>query len=224
MDKNMDKAGVPPVKPLEYVSVLGDRLIQPLIDLLEKLESLRSTGEENAVQSSPHENGYSCAVVVISALVLESALNRTRYLRKEVSDPPHVADYFKTISSDLDLAQSVNEVFAIRDSIAHNHIWKATVDPVAMKFISPPELLPGYGRKRFQNVMDPTTRLSRKLKLNLFPSKVSRSDAYTVLKTMGHALAALEEMDPNYFSFRLEHVLFRRKFLRLPEVLDALPG
>lgn len=154
--------------------------------------------------------------------MLESALNRTRCLRKDASEPTHVADYFKTISSDRDLAVDVNEVFAIRDAIVHNHIWKAKIDPVAMKFISPPELLPSYGRKRFLDVMDPKTRLSRKLTLNLFPSRICRGDAYIVAKTMGRALTALEEMDPNYFPIRFEHVLFQREFVRLPEVLNAL--
>jgi hypothetical protein len=181
---------------LDYVSVVGPRLVQPVIDLIEKLESLSAT-EPNEVQSSPTENGCSCAVVVLSALVLESALNRTRYLRNDASEPPHVADYFKMISSDQDLALDVNEVFAIRDAIVHNHLWEAKIDPVAMKFISPPELLPGYGGKRFQGVMDGKTRLSRKL--NLFPSRICRRDAYIVFKTVGRALIALEKMDSNYF-------------------------
>jgi hypothetical protein len=101
---------------LDYVSVVGTRLVQPVIDLIEKLELLSPT-EPNEVQSSPTENGYSCAVVVLSALVLESALNRTRYLRKDASEPPHVADYFRKISNDGNLALDVNELFAIRDAI-----------------------------------------------------------------------------------------------------------
>ena len=133
-----------------------------------------------------------------------------------------VDEVFETISSDQDLAVDVNEVFAIRDAIVHNHIWKAKIDPVAMKFTSPPELLPCYGRKRFLDVMDPKTRLSRKLTLNLFPSRICRGDAYIVVKTMGRALTALDEMDPNYFPIRFENVLFRGEFVRLPEVLNAL--
>jgi hypothetical protein len=206
---------------LDYVSVVGPRLVQPVINLIEKLESLSAT-EPNEVQSSPTENGYSCAVVVLSALVLESALNRTRYLRKDASEPPHVADYFKMISSDQDLALDVNEVFAIRDAIVHNHLWEAKIDPVAMKFISPPELLPGYGGKRFQGVMDGKTRLSRKLKLNLFPSRICRRDAYIVFKTVGRALMALENMDRNYFSISWQPFTFHQKFVRFSEVLNGL--
>ena len=208
---------------MDYVSVLGLRLIEPLIDLVETLESLRPQGEENEVQCGRDENGYSCSVIVLSALILESALNRTRYLRRDATDT-HVAEYLRVICANPNLIQDVNEVFAIRDAIVHNHIWKAKIDPVAMKFISPPKLIPGYGRKRFRDVLDRKTRLSRKLKLNLFPPKICRRDAYVALKAMGRALEALEEIDSNYFPIRFEYVSFRHKPVRLPEVLNALPN
>jgi hypothetical protein len=208
---------------LDYVSVVGTRLVQPVIDLIEKLELLSPT-EPNEVQSSPTENGYSCAVVVLSALVLESALNRTRYLRKDASEPPHVADYFRKISNDGNLALDVNELFAIRDAIVHNHLWEAKIDAVAMKFVSPPKLLPDYGGKRFRGVMDSETRPSRKLKLNLFPSRICRSDAYIVFKTAGRALMTLEKMDRSYFPISWQPFTFHHKTVRFPEVIEALIG
>lgn len=224
MDKTVDKAGDSQENEnsLDYVSVIGPRLIQPVIDLIEKLESLPAT-EPNDVQSSMPENGYSCAVVVLSAVVLESALNRTRYLRKDPPVPRHVSDYFKTISSDHDLTEEVNEVFAIRDALVHNHLWEAKIDQVEMTFISPAKLLPGYGNERFQKVMDPNTRLSRKLKLNLFPPRIYRNDSYIVFKTVGRALMALEEMDRNYFPIR-QPFRFHQKPVRFIEVLRALPA
>jgi hypothetical protein len=194
----------------EYVSVVGFHLIQPLLDLVEKLESLPAA-EPNEVLTVPPENGYSCAVILFTTVLLASVLNRTRYVRDDASDT-HVADFFRKISPNQDLAHDVNEIFAIRDAIVHNHLWKAEIDPVTMKFTSPPELLPGYGEgKRFEAVMDPKTRLSRRLKLNLFPQRISRRDAYIVFKTVVRTLEQLEKMDGRYVHL-----------VRLPEVLNAL--
>jgi hypothetical protein len=194
----------------EYVSVVGYHLIQPLLDLVEKLESLPAA-EPNEVLTVPPENGYSCAVILFTTILLASVLIRTRYVRDDASDT-HVADFFRKISPNQDLAHDVNEIFAIRDAIVHNHLWKGEIDPVTMKFTSPPELLPGYGEgKRFEAVMDPKTRLSRRLKLNLLPPRISRRDAYIVFKTAVRALEQLEKMDRRYV-----------RLARLPEVLNAL--
>jgi hypothetical protein len=195
---------------LEYVSVVGFHLIQPLLDLVKKLESLPAA-EPNEVLTAAPENGYSCAAILFTTVLLASVLNRTRYVRDDASDT-HVADFFKKISPNQDLAHDVNEIFAIRDAIVHNHLWKAEIDPGTMKFTSPPELLPGYGEgKRFEAVMDPKTRLSRRLKLNLFPPRISRRDAYIVFKTAVRTLEQLEKMDRRYV-----------RLVRLPEVLNAL--
>jgi hypothetical protein len=68
----------------DYVSVIGFSLIQPVIELVEKLES-SAVVEPNEVHTGQGENGYSCAAVALTILLLESALNRTRYLRKDAN-------------------------------------------------------------------------------------------------------------------------------------------
>jgi hypothetical protein len=207
----------------DYVSVIGFSLIQPVIELVEKLES-SAVVEPNEVHTGQGENGYSCAVVALTILLLESALNRTRYLRKDAnSERISVADYFSKISPDQNLALDVDEIFAARDAIVHNHLWEAKINTIAMKFTSPPKLLPGYGNTRLRRVIDPETRLSRRLKINLFPPRIWRRDAYVVFKTVGRTLATLEEMDRAYFYISARHFRFRGHLVRLREVLNALP-
>lgn len=208
-------------RKLDYVSVVGFHLIQPLLDLVAKLEHLPAA-EPNEVQAAPAENGYSCVVIVLTAVLLESALNRTRYVREDADATIHVANYFRKISPDQDLAHDVNEIFAIRDAIVHNHLWKAEINPVTMKFRSPPKRLPGYGGKRFEAVMDAKTRLSSRLKLNLFPSRISRRDAYIVFKTAVRTLEQLEKMDRRYFYVGPRPFNFHGLLVRLPEVLNCI--
>lgn len=65
-----------------YVSVLLVHLLQPIFDLFELLEQSDPKGP-NEVQAGMLENGYAVSVIILSALVVESALNRTRYVRNE---------------------------------------------------------------------------------------------------------------------------------------------
>ena len=101
------------------------------------------------------------------------------------------------------LAAEVEEVFTIRDVIANNHLWECRVTwnaEGAMVFAEFPRLLPGYGNRRFAKVIDPRTRCSRRLGLNLFPTRVWRRDAWRVLGTLYRALCVLEKDDPGGFS------------------------
>jgi hypothetical protein len=174
-----------------YVSVIGFSLLEAVVDLVGRLEGT-PTIQPNEVQASQLENGYAAAIVVLSAAVVESALNRTRYVRGDglatgresvttywqrigptVARNPHEAAEFAALAADL------NECFAVRDAIVHSHLWEAQVvwaDSGALQFAAPPQLRPGFGDQRFRAVLDPQTRQSRKLSLNLFPSRIWRRD------------------------------------------------
>ena len=70
--------------------------------------------------------------------------------------------------------------------------------------------------------MNPTTRLSRRLGLNLFPERIWRRDAYIILKTVGRALEKLESMKREYFYISPIHFAFRGQDLTFHEILDGL--
>ena len=196
-----------------------------MLNLLEELESTTAT-EPNEVQTGSQENGYSCAIVILAVLLLESALNRTRFIRNDNASEHRAASaYFAHISSDRELAESITEVFALRDAIAHNHLWKADVywdDAGKLRFGSPPKLLEGYGDKRLHRVMDSDTRRSHILGLDLFPPRIWRRDAYLTLNVVFKALEALEEMDRNYFYISPQHFMYQNKLLSLKQIMNAL--
>jgi len=95
-----------------YVSVVGPALIQPVLDMVERLES-NSPVIPNEVQTGQSENGYSLAIIVMGTVLLESALNRTAYVRRD-SDTGPGPDYFKGLTCDRQLSAEVEEVFAVR--------------------------------------------------------------------------------------------------------------
>ncbi len=207
------------------ISVIYMNLVEPLLLLVEKLESI-SVIQVNDVQAPPAENGISCSIVVLSVLILESALNRIKYFREDNSRANN-AKYIAEITSDLELSKDVEEVIALRDSIVHNHLWEADIywdDNYLLKLASDPKLVPGYGNNRFHRIIESNTRLSKRLKLNLFPLKVSREDARRALKVITHALVTLEKVDHAYFPTIQQSFEFRGRSSTLPKIIDSLPG
>lgn len=176
----------------------------------------------NEVITGQHENGYSLATIVLSVALFESALNRTAYVRNEKRGGP---DYFKEIAVDKELAAQVEEVFAVRNVIAHNHLWEAKItwfDDNPLKFAEPPTLREGYGDNRHKNVIVPETRKSRILGLNMFPARIWRRDAYIALKTIAKGLNGIESTDRRYFYLSSYHFRFRRNTRTFSEVTDLL--
>ena len=207
-----------------HVSVIGVSLIRPILTLIETLES-QPPVKPNDVKTGDRENGYSCAIVALAVFLLESTLNRTRYVRGEDGKRISSTEYFTKISPDPELAADVEEVFAVRDAIVHNHLWKARTFWDAngsLKFKEPPQLLEGYGDGRLRRVMNPSSRVSYRLGLNLFPERIWRGDAYIILKTVGRALEKLERMKREYFYISAMHFQFRGQDLSLHNILDGL--
>lgn len=208
-----------------YVSVIGQALIQPIFDLVGKLES-KEPVPPNEVQTGQRENGYSLAIIALGAMLLESALNRTAYVRRDEQENRRPPDYFKKISPDRDAAAEAEEVFAVRNVIAHNHLWEATTtwadDDEGLKFAEPPTRREGYGDKRHMIVTDPQTRKSRILGINIFPPRIWRRDAYIALKTIAKALNVIETMDRGYFYLSPIHFRFQKRTVTFREVTDLL--
>jgi hypothetical protein len=71
--------------------------------------------------------------------------------------------------------------------------------------------------------MDPKIQLSQRLKINLFPSRIYRRDAYVVFKTVGRTLATLEAMDRAYFYTSPQPFRFHGQLVGLHDMLNALP-
>lgn len=211
------------IKSENYVSVIAASLIRPILTLIETLEA-QKPAVPNEVQTGLRENGYSCAITALTVFLLESALNRTRYVRGDEAERD-ATKYFANISADSELAAEIEEVFAARDAIVHNHLWKAHTfndNQGCMRFAEPPQLINGYGNDRLRRVMNPATRLSRRLGLNLFPARIWRRDAYITLKTVGRALKMLESMKREYFYISAEQFEFCGQDLTLCEILDKL--
>ncbi len=207
------------------ISIIGINALEAIVPLVDALVA-KPSAQPNEVQVLQSANGLACAVVTISVLVLESAINRMRYIRREICDDDNV-EYFAKIISDGELAKDIDEVVAIRDAVVHNHLWEADVtwdDDLKLRFAAPPKLLDGFGNKRQRRVMEPKTRLSRRLGLNLFPVRIGRYEAFTALRTIVKALAAIEAREQMYFPFSNQVFEHRREMINLRNYFESLPA
>lgn len=197
------------------------------INELEKTEVKRP----NEVQTGIVENGLSCGIVVLSVIALESTLNRIRNVRGDTNDKRadgylENTNYIKLLLGAEEIPLETEELFAIRDAIVHNHLWQASITWSAkeytLSFAGEPKLLDGYGNKRMRKVMTDETRKTRRLGLNLFPTRIWRRDAYIVFKRVVEMLKQLEDLDRNYIYFTHFPFKFGSEYISLWQIASLL--
>jgi hypothetical protein len=183
-----------PVK-FKVISVLGSNLLEPTFDLINMLQRIDPT-TPNKMQSSVVEHTYSAAIILLCATSIESCIRRIQYLHKDRTW--NLFEYAEAAFSDYDHLDHLNELLAVRDSIAHNHLWLSTV------LFTPPDgfsrlrtkRVPGSGDKRLNAVLNSRTRRTKILRLNLRPTSLSRLDVSIILKVASDFLFYLETKDP----------------------------
>ncbi len=197
----------------DYVSAVFVRLLQPIADLCDQMLRLSSV-EPNEVQTSPRENGYAISIIALVAFLLEGACGRARYVsgwdQKQWSPAVTLRNF-----DAKDLADRVEEIFVVRDAIAHAHLWTAKISWTEnnLQFAQQPVQLSGYGDKKFKRIVDPDSRATRQLKLDVFPTRIHRRTAIIVLKECAEALQFLESKDRRFVYLTPQHVRFGGKLL-----------
>ncbi len=200
-------------KEHDYVSAVFVRLLQPIADLCDQMLRLNS-GEPNEVQTSPRENGYAISIIALTAFLLEGACGRVRYVSRSKQQRCSAADTFRHFGAN-DLADRIEEIFVVRDAIAHGHLWTAKISWAEnnLQFTQQPVKLPGYGDDKFKRSVDLNSRTTRRLKLDVFPTRIHRRTAIAVLKESAKALKFLESKDRNFVYLTPQQVQFEGKLV-----------
>lgn len=190
----------------DYVSAVFGHLLQPIADLCDRMLALRCD-EPNEVQTSVLENGYAVSIIALTAFLLEGACGRARYASGQ--EQCSAIRTLRALRADR-LADTIEEIFVVRDAIAHAHLWTAKISWTEndLRFAQLPERLPGYGDKKFERLVDPDSRTTRQLKLDVFPTRIHRRTAITALKKAAEALEFLESKDRRFVYLTPQHVHF----------------
>ena len=118
----------------------------------------------------------------------------------------------------------IEELFVVRDVIAHNHVWEAQFqwdDEGGLKLMST-QLRQGYGDTKFRRVIDGSTRKTRRLDLNVFPTRICRVDAIAVLKVAVDFLLFLENEDRRYFYISPVSVEYHGHHISFVDLVSSL--
>jgi len=197
----------------DYVSAVFIHLLQPIANLCDCMLQL-GCGEPNEVQTSPMENGYAISIIALAAFLLEGACGRARFVSGSDQKRCSAADTLRHFGGN-DLADKVEEIFVVRDAIAHAHLWKAKIlwTENDLRFAEPPVRLPSYGDKKFHRIVDLNSRTTRQLELDIFPTRIHRSTAVIALKECAEALQFLESKDRRFVYLTPQNVRVGGKFI-----------
>lgn len=176
--------------PQQIISIVGAQLYQPIADLISHMIS-RPRQPSDRVSSNHFEGGYAAATILLLAVLIESFVQRDRYFllqkrskqkqRSNLKPKPKpdvkVPGYLRT-NLHYRRATHIEELFDVRNAIAHNHVWK-------VDFLTPSsggrrhvrsELVDGTHQLKAS--LDPKARVHRtkRLRLNLLPPRLDRTD------------------------------------------------
>jgi hypothetical protein len=210
--------------PDQLVTIIGSSYFQPITDLLARLMG-QPKSASNEVQTSSHENGYCACLVLLLVAMLESYVMRVRYINrdrfpiKKIS----VVEYLRQLYSDYQPWNELIEIFVVRDVIAHNHLWE--IDFVwseeSVMTLLQAEKESTAGDKKYEKVVNERKRTSA-LDLNIFPTKVDRTDVSKVFDIVWETLIFLESKNRNQCYVSHLYVRFNGQTRLFGELRDEL--
>lgn len=202
------------------ISCIGVSYIQPILDLYWKLSHKKFSGNSK-IRVSSTENGYSASIVSLTAFCIESLLNNLKY-RKNANDRFVLEFFRREYASYSDLAENLNELFTLRNLVAHNHIWKIgyDFDDNYNEINIVKQLQNGYGNQAFHNTIDSTNKVTNKLRLRIIPTRVGLKEAKQSLLILKQFSDFLDEQNLRYISNL--HFKYYKKLRNFEEIIGLL--
>ena len=206
----------------EFISCLGVATAYSVVEICKALDQKNFTGV-NKLQSATTEHGLSSGIILLSVAMVESPLNRAKYISN--SDEKGALNFYKNHIDNKDIYRDLEEIYVIRDSIIHNHIGK--VDVPNPENLNDPKityyLFPNYGDNKFKRAANLKTKKTKRLGLNIIPTRLNRKDVIKVLKVVWSLSISLQERDEKYFP--LGNFPFQwdnSQYYKFPQLIDFL--
>lgn len=179
----------------DCISVIGPQLYQPIADLIGKLLA-RPYQQPDRISSNHFEGGYAAAIVVLLAATVESLVQRDRYFYTRAAPTTRpsakVPEYMKLVHGYRRHAH-LDELFEVRNTVAHNHLWE-------IRFATPAaggrrhkgsSVVPNTHRLRAPPVVGARVPRTKRLRINLQPTRLDRTDVAKALAASLHLLQFL---------------------------------
>lgn len=216
----------------ECITVIGTSFLDFVIwDLVkESFDTYLGTDfSKKRFQTSIWEHGHAAAAVVLSVIGIEAYRNRIyffegRKVSRSVPDDLCNILTAKSISFPTSkLKRLLEEVFVVRDVIAHNHIYKVEVfsDQGRTMLGHRQKLLEGYGfDSKYKSSVNSRTKKTKLLKLNVQPAKVGFEDIFKVLVVVDLIINIMQKaFDAGFIPFHVSHKIGNHDANNLSEIL-----
>jgi hypothetical protein len=196
-------------REIGYWPIISLGYLEPIGLLFERLAD-EPKSRPSPVQVGSIENAISASIVVLTITMLESVIRRIQACDRKTNQR-NAGEYLKSRFPEMIQPQHVDELFTIRDTLVHNHIWYAKVywNRIGALRFRHAKRDPNFGDKKFLDVLNKKTKKTTTLKLNLFPTCVCRIDAVKVFSEVVSLLHEIENVDRRYVYITNEHLTFR---------------
>lgn len=207
------------------VSILGSSYFQPIANLVERWKAF-TPYRPNKVQSGFYEHGYASSVILLLVAMFESYVVRLRFVQgtKVPANARTALDVVFAVFPRLRHRKALIDVYVIRDAIFHNHLWEIQYSwggsPTMVMHAASKH--PAFGDRKYTARVNPATRRTRALGVNVVPTRVDRRDVRKVFDTIWKTLLLFEAQNRFQCYVSHEHVRFDGKSVPFSDVLAQL--
>lgn len=200
------------------ISCIGSNYLESIVSLYETMNNFQYSGSSK-IQVSPRENGFSVSIIVLTVLMIESAINRIKHL--ETNNTKNNIAFVRECFKNNKLSDELTEIYIIRDVIAHNHLWKIDIEYTKnfTEKILNKELMNGYGEsKKYKNFVK--DEVTKNLKLNIIPTKINKADVLKTFNFLYHFLTFAEIKNYEYFKALSQGIKYKGKLMTFITFLE----
>jgi hypothetical protein len=209
------------------VSVVAPHLQQPVADLVSRLVA-RGFQPGDRVSANFYENGYSMSAIILLVAMVESMLQRDRFFLHQINPKLKAReDAAKYLKETLRYRRHVHvrELFDLRNALAHNHMWEIeyALPRGGGRAHRQSKLVPGSHHLNAPPSLSVRVPRTRRVKFNLSPARVDRTDLVKALDVFNHALSHLHEKGLRPVRFLNQTVVFGKdRSLPFRDLAEAL--
>lgn len=209
---------------LEYISFIAPWFAQPIADLFERIFDYDCT--PNEIQANPFEAAFSCSIILLSLTMLEGIAARAESMKERSKSNSRfkAVEYLENKCKNHFNKNELREIFAVRDAIAHGHLWrtKVSTDIEDWMKILERELSSGFGDNKLKEVLDENVYRTKALQIELVPSKMIRQDAIKVFNIVAKAINHIDAQTDHIMGIDACRISFRGNDMNLFGFSDAL--
>lgn len=211
------------------ISCIGISYVEPILHLYKELIAHNYSGESK-IKASSRESGYSISIIVLSVLLVESAMNRIKYLERNKEENLKFFEN-KFREKNPNLYKKLIEIYILRDLIVHNHIWRISYvyDDNYDETKIYQKLLDGYGSKRgnkgdrkYNLYVNKKTKKTKFLSLNVNPIKIDTKDVKIVLGILKEFFEFFDGINLSYFAMKNNFFMFNGNFKKFSEIVNEI--